>query len=79
MEKGNGEKRVKVRCGLCRWSIEKSPTCNPQKNPGILEAYTKEQIEACQIKMVKACFLDSDERFKEIGSYNRIAIFQRIR
>lgn len=61
------------------WSLEKSSKCNPQKNPGILKEYTQEQIETCQIKVVKECFFDSDDRYKEIESCNRIAVFQRIK
>lgn len=59
------------------WKISDSPTCNPQANPKILDDYTLEQINSCQIEMVRQCFLDHDERFQRAGQYNRIAIFQR--
>ena len=61
------------------WSQAKSPTCNPDVNPGVLDCYTLEQIEACQIGMVKNLFLDTDERYEEInpGNSKRRAVFKR--
>lgn len=62
------------------WSQAKSPTCNPDVNPGVLDCYTLEQIETCQIEMVKNLFLDMDERYEEInpGNSKRRAVFKRI-
>ena len=59
------------------WSIATSPTCNPQRNPQILDNFTQEQIEACHIDVVKQVIFDNDERYARIDNYNRIAIFRR--
>lgn len=61
------------------WSIEKSPTCNSLVNPGIKEKYTEEQMRECQIKLVKECLLDNDERYVRVDDYHRIAIYRRIK
>ncbi len=58
------------------WSLEGSPTCNPDVYPTILNYYTMEQIETKQVAMAVECFLDIDERFKRIDHYHRIAIYQ---
>lgn len=62
-----------------KWSQAKSPTCNPQVNPGVLDRYTLEQIETCQVEMVKNLFLDTDERYEEMRLDNgkRWAVFRR--
>lgn len=62
------------------WSQAKSPTCNPDVNPGVLDCYTLEQIGTCQVGMVKNLFLDTDERYEEINLENskRRAVFKRI-
>lgn len=64
-----------------KWSQAKSPTCNPQVNPGVLDSYTLEQIETCQVEMVKNLFLDTDERYEEIllEDGKRWAVFRRRR
>lgn len=59
------------------WRIADSPTCNPNVNPKILDDYTQEQIDSYQVKMIEQCFFDNDRRFRKIGNYNRIAIFQK--
>lgn len=59
------------------WSLANSPTCNPTRNPQILEIYTQEQIEACHIDVVKQVIFDNDERYTRIDNYSRIAIFKR--
>lgn len=62
------------------WSLAKSPTCNPDVKPEIVDYYTQEQIDTCQIEMVKEIFLDTDKRYEEIekGYSKRRAIFRRI-
>lgn len=60
------------------WSLAKSPTCNPNVKPEIVDYYTQEQIDTCQIQMVKDIFLDTDKRYEEIGESKRKSIFKRI-
>ena len=49
------------------WSYQKSPSANPDKNPEILEDYTREQIETEQIKRVIDTFMETDEEWERIG------------
>ena len=60
------------------WSLAKSPTCNPTVKPEIVDYYSQEQINACQIEMVKNIFLDTDKRYEAIEINKRRAVFRRI-
>ena len=61
------------------WSLKKSPTCNPDVNPKILEEYTNEQIECCQVRMVEQCFLEMDSNFEKTDySSDRVAVYKRV-
>ncbi len=46
------------------WTFAKSPTMNPDVNPGILEQYTKEQLEVPHVKLVCDLFLDPSPDFE---------------
>ncbi len=61
------------------WSIGKSPTVNPEVNPGIKNLYTDEQINDYQVQRVVNAFMVNDKSFKQcyIDNYDRI-VFQRI-
>jgi hypothetical protein len=48
------------------WSIATSATAKPERNPAILEAYTEEQVEARQVKMVVDLLVRRDSRYQEI-------------
>lgn len=61
------------------WTIAKSPTCKPEVNPEVLNFYSLEQINSCQVKMIQECFFDSDSRFEKMGDYKRIAVFRKVK
>ncbi|MEM9300724.1 MAG: class I SAM-dependent methyltransferase [Pseudomonadota bacterium] len=46
------------------WTFAKSPTLNPDVNPGILEQYTREQLEVPHVKLVCELFLDPSPDFE---------------
>lgn len=48
------------------WTFAQSPTSNPEKQPEVLQMYTKEQLEAYQVDMVVSLFMRTDKNFKQI-------------
>lgn len=61
------------------WSYGNSPTQNPIKRPDILNKYTQEQIDACQIEMVVKVFMEGDKSWKYVDEYSSIhrAVYRR--
>lgn len=60
------------------WSHQKSPSVNPDKNPKILEDYTREQIETEQIKRVIDVFMETDDEWERIGDINWQTVYRKI-
>ena len=60
------------------WTISSSPTCNPDKNPSVLDRFTKEQIDTCQIDYVVRTIMDPDKRYRKLDmSTSRRALYER--
>ncbi len=61
------------------WSVENSPTVNPEKCPFMLELYTDELIKTCQVAWVVKCIMEPDKRYRRIECDNsNKAVFERI-
>lgn len=64
------------------WSFADSPRHNPFIEPSIMDDYTDEQIEACQVRIIVNTFMIHDKSFEEVFVANRInhnrAIFRKL-
>lgn len=60
------------------WSLEKSPTMNPNKRPETAKEYDWRQIEACHVELVCKLFMDTDSRYKFSGLHGNTVIYENV-
>lgn len=48
------------------WTFAKSRSANPERNPGIRDLYTQEQIETPHVKIIDRLVMKTDPRFTQI-------------
>lgn len=58
------------------WSYGNSPDRNPRVEPEILEQYTQEQVDTCQIQMVVDVFMKNDENWVCERTTKRRAVYR---
>lgn len=60
------------------WTYKISPTLNPEVRPETSENYSKEQIEAEQMKLVIDLFMETDENWERIGDIEWQTAYRKI-
>jgi hypothetical protein len=60
------------------WSLAKSPTVNPNKQPATARDYDEHQIQARHVQMVCQIIMDPDRRFEFLGLEGNTAIYRRL-
>ena len=60
------------------WSLEKSPTLNPEAKPETSKLYDQNQIETSHVKMVANLFLDNDPNYVFLELTGNTAVYQRL-
>ncbi len=59
------------------WSLEQSPTLNPQVRPQTALDYDSAQIKTCQVQLVCKVLMDTDTRFGFEGIHSNTAVYRR--
>ncbi|MEL6519768.1 MAG: class I SAM-dependent methyltransferase [Pseudomonadota bacterium] len=60
------------------WSLGKSPTLNPTKQPNTARDYDPLQIEASHVQLVCKAFMDRDIRFEFVELAKNTAVYRRL-
>lgn len=60
------------------WSLQKSPTQNPNANPLTFEHYDEDQINTAHVELICKSLMDTDPRYQLVDIKNNSAIYKRL-